>query len=398
MDIEEPRRLGTAVLDELLTDAVADGVVPQVVAIVADASGVLYERAVGPRSVGSEDPVSGASRFSVMSMTKMVTTTAALQLIEQGRLDLDTPVDEYCPQFAAIEVLEGFDGDRPVLRTPFARATVRHLLTHTSGFAYWFWDERIRRWEELTGAPNVGTGTKAALMAPLVSDPGTTFSYGISTDWLGLVVEVVAGTSLGDYVRTNITAPLGMAHTGFSITANERDELVPIHVGDQVRGWHPLDPADYPNPEYDNGGSGLYSTPRDYMTFQRMLLGRGEVDGVRVLRAETVSEAFSNQIGTLAVPEWISTADPNASCDVQLGQNRTWGYGLLMNTDHEPGMRSAWSGGWVGLANCYYWIDPAAGLAGALYAQRMPFGVPDMISLFTGFERQVYSAFRGETA
>jgi methyl acetate hydrolase len=131
-----------------------------------------------------------------MSMTKMPCTVAALQLVEQGRLDLDAPVAEYCPEFAALQVLTGFDGDAPVLRPPARPATVRNLVTHTSGLGYWFWSERLARWEQVTGVPNVVAGSRASFTAPLLADPGETFSYGINTDWLGKVVEAVGGVGL----------------------------------------------------------------------------------------------------------------------------------------------------------------------------------------------------------
>ncbi len=129
-------------------------------------------------------------------MTKIVATVAALQQVEQGNLDLDAPVDTYRPEFADLQVLEGFDGDTPKLRPPAGRATVKQLITHTAGFGYWFWNADLVRWESVTGTPNVLAGVNQIFTAPLVADPGTRFEYGINTDWLGKVVEAASGVTL----------------------------------------------------------------------------------------------------------------------------------------------------------------------------------------------------------
>src|SRR4051812_25587147 len=142
-------------IDGVLETAVDSGAVPNVAAIAADRDGIVYEGAAGPRVVGEPERVTVDTHFRIMSMTKMVATVAALQLMEQGRLDLDAPIEEYRPEFADVQVLEGFDGDTPRLRPPASKAAVRHLLTHTSGVSYWFWNADIVRWEALTGTPNV---------------------------------------------------------------------------------------------------------------------------------------------------------------------------------------------------------------------------------------------------
>ena len=138
-------------IDGVLERAVDSGGVPNVVAIAADRDGVVYEGAAGPRLAGESDPISVDTHFRIMSMTKMVATVAALQLMERGALDLDALIERYCPEWANLQVLEGFDGDEPRLRPPASQATVRQLVTHTSGLSYWFWNEDIVRWEALSG-------------------------------------------------------------------------------------------------------------------------------------------------------------------------------------------------------------------------------------------------------
>ncbi len=145
-------------VDQVLHDAVEAGVVPNVAAIAADHHGTIYEGAAGPRAAGSPDPVTPDTMFRIASMTKMVTTVAALQQVERGNLELDAPVERYRPEFADLQVLDGWDGDAPRLRPPTRTATVRQLVTHTSGLSYWFWNEDLMRWEDATGVSNVLSG------------------------------------------------------------------------------------------------------------------------------------------------------------------------------------------------------------------------------------------------
>lgn len=379
-------------VEALLRAAVASAAVPNVVVMAADAGGGCYEAAAGPRTVDGPDPVTADSVFRIASMTKMVTTAAALQQWEHGALDLRAPVAAYLPEFADLPVLEGFDGETPRLRPAAGQATVHQLLTHTSGLAYDFWNADIRRWQEVTGTPDVTSGQLAAFATPLVADPGTRFEYGMSTDWLGRVVEVVRGAPLDDCLRRDVLEPLGMTDTGFVLTAEQRDRSVPVH---RRRGDGPWSASsiDWPqDPEFWAGGHGLYSTPRDYLVFQRMLLGGGAVDGVTVLQRSTVEAAFRDQLGGLEVPAVVRTARPAASCDFAPGPGHTWGYGLLLNTADQPGRRAAGSGAWAGIDNTYFWVDPSSGFTGAVYSQFLPFLAPDCVRLNEDVERALYAS------
>ncbi len=140
---------------------------------------------------------------------------AALQLVEEGKLDLDAPIEEYCPEFAKVQVLERLDGEKPVLRPPASKATVKNLITHTAGLGYWFWNADIAAWESATGTPNVLSGSKVVFNAPMVADPGTRFVYGINTDWLGQVIEAAGAEKLDEAIKTGVTDPLGMNETAF---------------------------------------------------------------------------------------------------------------------------------------------------------------------------------------
>ena len=382
----------TGRIDEVLGAAVARGDVPGVVAMAADDSGVIYEGAAGLRAADAGDAIRPDTMLRIASMTKMVTTVAALQLRDDGRLELDAPVDTYRPEFADLQVLDGFDGDAPRLRPPATRATVRQLITHTSGLAYWFWNRDIDRYEQVTGTPNVMPGQAAAFTAPLVRDPGTRFEYGINTDWLGRVVEAVSGRSLDQYVRANITDPLGMTSTTARMTEAQRASSTPVHVRSDDGGWAVTDVDWAQEPDFWAGGHYLYSTPRDYLRFQRMLLGGGALDGARILGPATVEDAFRNHIGALFFPPAIPTVHPELSADINLGPDLKWGLGLLLNEQRQPGMRAAGSGSWAGIFNTHFWVDPASRVTGSIFTQTLPFGDPPVFQVYVDFERALYES------
>ena len=387
----------SAGIDSVLQGAVDGGVVPQVVAMAADADGPIYEGAVGPRAVGESDPVTPDTHFRIASMTKMVATTAALQQVERGNLDLDAPVEQYVPEFADLQVLEGFDGDTPRLRPPATKATVRQLATHTSGLSYWFWNTDIVRFEETTGTPNVLSGSRAIFTTPLVSDPGAQLEYGINSDWLGLVVEAASGQSLDAYLAEHVLGPLGMEQTTFMMTPEQRANSVPVHLRGEDGAWAATDLDWSQEPEWWAGGHGLYSTPRDYLNFQRMLLGGGALGDVRILAEATVDDAFANHIGELDFPPAIATADPGSSADFNAGPGHKFGLGLLLNTEDQPGARAAGSGAWAGIFNTHFWVDRASGVTGAIYSQTLPFVEPPVFQMYADFERALYASLEQGT-
>jgi methyl acetate hydrolase len=380
-------------IDAVLAEAVASGAVPNAVAVAADRDGVIYEGATGPRAPGEDVTLDADTPLRIMSMTKPVVTVAALALAEQRKIDIDAPVEEYCPEFAAIGLLERVEDGRPILRAPARKATVKQLITHTSGLGYWFWNEEVLAWERAVDAPKPMSGLRAVLDAPLVAEPGSAFMYSNATDWLGLVVEAVTGRSLDEVLTAIVTEPLGMTRTGFALDARARAALAPVHLRAADGRWAASEIELPSRPEYVSGSRGLYSTARDYLAFQRMLLGEGTgPDGTTVLTPATVEAMLSNQIGSLEFPAEIRTADPQSAFGLALGPGYKWGHGLLLNTDDEPGRRRAGSGGWMGLFNTFFWVDPAAGVTGAVYTQALPFLLPEALRLARDFETALYAS------
>ena len=382
-------------IDRVLQGAVDDGAVPHVAAIAADADGVFYEGAAGSRITadGGSTPVSTGTHFRIMSMTKMVATTAALQQSERGELDLSAPVESYVPEFGRLQVLDGFDGDTPRLRDPRRKATVKNLITHTAGLSYYFWNADIKRYEEVTGIPNVVPGDMRAFQAPLVNDPGEKFEYGINTDWLGRVVEAVAGTTLDVVIKEGITGPLGMDDTMFALDDARQGNKTPVHVKGEDGTWISAGNVLPDDPQWWAAGHGLHSTPRDYIRFERALLRGGELDGARILREETVDAAFSDQLDGAPMPAAITTADPATTDSLALGDGWTWGYGLLLNTADVPGARKAYTGAWAGLFNTHFFIDRTTGVCASIYTNSLPFiSEHEAWKLYQDFEGAFYAA------
>jgi methyl acetate hydrolase len=362
-------------INGLLENAVAGGALPGVIAVAGDRDGTLYEGAFGRLSVDGEEPVRADTMLAIASMTKAITSVAALQLIEQGRLELEQTVASVLPAFAELQVLEGFDGETPRLRLPTRQATVRQLLTHTSGLGYWFNNTDLLRYHELLGLPDPISGKRAALdEVPLVADPGTRWGYGTSTDWLGQVIEAVSGQDLDAYCKQHIFAPLEMTDTTFTPSEHQRERMMALHARSPDGGLA-LSSIELPrDPEFFSGGGGCYSTAGDYLRFMRALLRDGELDGERILRPETVQLAFTDHLDGLPLPEITRSALPELTNDVPaLPVLQGWGLGLNLLLQGIPGMRRAGTGSWVGLFNCYYWIDRATGVTAAIFTQVLPF-------------------------
>ncbi len=294
--------IDTGAIDRALRQAVAAGDVPGVVAVAADAQGVVYEGAFGLRHLEDGPAMTLDTVFWIASMTKAVTSVAALQLVERGLLELDAPIGALLPGLAAPQVLEGFDAEgAPRLRPARRPITLRHLLTHTAGFGYDIWNAEINRYMAATGLPPTGTGRLAALAAPLLFDPGERWNYGINTDWVGRAVEAASGRSLDVYFRERIFGPLGMTETGHVLRPEQRTRRAAMHQRVADGGLAPVAFALPEAPEFFSGSGGLHSTAGDYLRFARMILGRGRLDGAELLRPETVDLMATNQIGPLTV-------------------------------------------------------------------------------------------------
>ena len=383
-----------AAIDAALSAAVERKDVPGVVALITDRRRVLYQGAFGVADVSTGRALTADAVFRIASMTKPITSLAAMQLIEQGRFSLDDPVEKHLPEFANLKVFESFDPATGAyrLRAASRPPTVRHVLTHTSGLGYPFTSATLRDFKPQGGE-------KYPFGGPLLFDPGERWLYGTSTDVVGKLVEKASGQKLEDYFRQHIFAPLKMADTSYNVPQDKAARLVAAQqrAGERMDGTivlqTPQPGLTIPEPI---GGGGLASTANDYGRFVRMLLNGGELDGVRLLKAETVALMGENHIGAVSVPA-LKTALPRSADFSFIADGRDkWGLGFLITTDQVSGKRSPGSLSWGGINNTYFWIDRSRGIAGVILLQYLPFADAKALAVYDAFERGAYQLVGAE--
>jgi methyl acetate hydrolase len=382
-------------IDASLRGAVERKEIPGVVALVTDKKGVLYESAFGVADVGTGRPLKTDALFRIASMTKPVTSVALMQLVEQGKIALDDPAEKYLPELKNPMVVESFDaktGDYK-LRPASKPATVRNFLTHTSGLAYPFTSAIWRDFKPRAGETYAFGG-------PMLFDPGERWHYSTSVDVVGRLVEVVSGQKLEDYFHDHIFVPLKMNDTSYNVVEAKGPRLVAQQQrdgakmdGPVVLQIPPLVGLTIANPI---GGGGLASTADDYGRFMRMILNGGELDGARVLKAETVKLMEQNQIGAVTVPALKSALPRSADFTFIADGRDKWGLGFLITVDQLPGMRSPGSLSWGGINNTYFWIDPARGIAGTIMMQYLPFADANALAAYRAFELGAYQLVKAE--
>ena len=354
----------------------------------ANEQSVVYEGTFGFRDMAAGSRMSTDTDFRIASMVKLLTSIAALQLVERGKLKLDKPAGNIDPTLGSAQVLAGFDARGvPQLRPAQKPVTLRNLLTHTSGLSYPLWD------------PNVGRYLKRARRnpalprMPLMFEPGSRWAYGGSLDRVGRMVEIAGGQSLDRYFSDHITGPLGMNDTGFSLTEKQHARQASLHVRDATGKLLPQ-PLEKPHvPKAFSGGGGIYSTAPDYLTLLQALLNGGSFRETRILRPETVALMSTNQIGNLEAGI-LKTTNPALSNDVDFfpGVRLRWGLGHMINIDPVPDGRKAGSLTWAGLFNTYYWIDPTMRIAGVIMMQILPFADRQALKAYRQFERGICRA------
>ena len=381
--------------DSVLSGAVARGAVPGVVAMATNREGTLYEGAFGERLLGGGVPMSLDTVGWIASMTKALTSVAAVQQVERGRLDLDAPASAVVPAIAEIQVLTGFDAaGQPQLRPPRRPITLRHLLTHSSGLSYEIWNPDMQKAQAALGIPSVTECRNKALTLPMVADPGERWEYGIGIDWAGKMVEAVTGKPLGEAMTETLLGPLGMRDTAFRIRPDMRERLAGVHLRGPDGVLAPF-PFEIPQePEFEMGGGGLYGTVGDYLRFVRMILNGGQLDGERVLRPETVAARGLNHMGNCRVSELVAAMPLTNNAEFFPGVPKSWSLAFQIN--HAATFTGRPAGGlmWAGLANSYYWIDPASGVGGVYMTQIFPFADTGSVPTYYAFETAVYDSLR----
>ena len=374
--------------DSSLELAFASAQLPGAVGLIVDRDGLRYMRALGLSDASTGTAMVEDTPCQIASMTKALVSLAAMQLVEHGRLSLDAPIGDVLPELADPQVLTGFDvAGQPQLRPAKYPLTLRHLLTHTSGFGYFFLHTEVLQYFAAVGTP--APGSLASLRMPLMFDPGERWEYSVSTDWVGLAVEAVTGERLGAYMAREVFAPIGMTHTGFYAALPAGAARVHSRL---PGGGFKVEPSFLGGGEYDAGGGGLVGTAADYARFVQMILRGGEIDGNRVLQAETVAEMARNQVAPLRAGAMGSAMPALAQpYDTFPNQHTGWGLGFLINPEQGPNGRAPGSLAWAGIFNSYYWIDPASGVGGVFMSQLSPFGDAGALACFGALERMAYA-------
>jgi methyl acetate hydrolase len=362
-----------------LKQSVDSGAVHGVIAAAATDKGVIFEGAAG-----------GLAQDSVIwiaSMTKAVTGAAAMQMVERGKFTLDQPAADIVPEIARKEVLVSIGADGTIKTRPAKRPiTLRHLLTHTAGMGYDTWNGDLFRYIQVKGAPK--PASMEVLSTPLLFDPGERWTYSISIDWAGLMVEAASGMRLDRYMKENIFEPLGMADSGFKITPAMRRRKAAVYVRKDGGGFTATDHELNQEPEVFQGGGALYSTVGDYLRFTRALL----MGGAPILKPETVALMFRNSMNDGVLCRPLKSHIPARSTDMNFVDGMQWGLSFMINPQAFPGRRAANSLTWGGLANSYFWIDPTRKVTGVWATQLLPFYDARAVAAFEDFERGVYAS------
>ncbi len=393
-----------SVLDGILSNVTSGEIksrVPGVVAMVTDRRGNTYEGAAGERVLGSGSKMSNDSVHAIFSTTKAITGTAIMQCLEEGLIDLDAPAKNYAPDIGKLQVLEGFDANgNPRLRAPKRDITTRMLMLHTAGFGYDFFNANYNQMAQKHGQPSVVSASRAAIMTPLLFDPGDKWEYGSNIDWCGQVVEGIRGKRLGEVFKERIFKQLEIEDMAFTMTPDMKKRQGDIHARGADGSLTPMNFTLPQPPEIDMGGHGLYGTVGEYMKFIRMWLNDGNGPNGRVLKKETVEAAVKNGLQANQKIVMLPGVIPSLSNDAEFfpGLKKSWSYTFMVNDEEAPTGRPAGAIGWAGLANLFYWIDRQNGIGGFWATQILPFADAASFVGYMEFETAVYQGMRQKAA
>ena len=358
---------------------VDDGKLPGVLTLVARRGRVAHLHVCGKADVERATPLAADTIFRFYSMTKPLTTTAMMMLYEEGRFQLDDPIARFLPCFADMRVYAG--GSRgKVDSVPAERdITFRDLMTHTSGLTYGFMEahpvDALYRANDIDfqlSDAALGEVVEAVAALPLIAQPGRAWNYSIATDVLGHLVAVVSGQGFADFLRERVLGPLGMVDTAFQVPAEKIGRFAANYTRGRDGGLMLVD-----DPRHSmfalprkiaSGGGGLCSTAADYLRFCRMLLNKGELDGVRLLGRKTVELMTSNHLGG----DMASLGMPRFSESSYAGIGFGLGFSVMLDPAKAGVVGTPGEYAWGGAASTAFWVDPAEEMIVLLLTQLMP--------------------------
>ena len=377
----EPK--GTTDLSTFLKGATDRGDVPGVVVAVVDKNGLLYNEAFGQSSTIGKRAMTKDTIFNMASMTKPITSTAIMMLVDEGKLKLDDEVAKYLPKYKDPLVISKFnEADASYETRPAKRQiTIRHLLTHTSGIGYGFASPMLTKIMEKT--------KKTEMELPLLFDPGESWAYGASTRVLGLVVEAVSGQKIDVFLQSRILGPLGMNDTAYLVPTTKYARVVAVNARG-ADGKFVERPTPATIPATVQGDGGLYGTASDYGLFLRMLLNRGTLNGKRILSEQSVKTMLEPSTGSVVVKEQQS-ANLSLSKNFPVGAGKDkWGLGFQLAAEKLPNRRTPGSGTWAGIFNTHFFVDPSREIGVVVMMQTLPFYDEASMKVYAGAEEAVY--------
>jgi methyl acetate hydrolase len=374
---------GSTEINSILQRAVQQGVVPGVVAIVANKDRILYEGAFGLMDVGKQKPMTKDAIFRIASMTKPVTSAVVMMLVEEGKLRLDDPVSKYLPSFKDREIIATFDPKDSSFTTKKAskEVLIRHLLSNTSGLAYTFANDTSNLLQRKLNKP--------AEELPLLYEPGTRWTYSGSTKVLGQVIEKITGTTLDKYYEERVFKPLELQDTSYVVPAGRNSRVVTIQRRENGKLVETPNPDTIQSPVAGDGG--LNSTVEDYIKFLQMLLNDGKWRGSTLLRKESIQAMTKNQIGDVIVQTQVTT-NPGLSQNFPIGAGRDkFGFGFQITAPNRenPNLRSPGSYTWAGIYNTHFWVDPKRQIAAVIMMQVLPFYDEGCMKLYQDVEAAI---------
>src|SRR5215218_5586912 len=382
-------------LHKRMHEFVAEGKHAGIVVLIARNGKIVQSRPYGLRDREQKLRMEEDTIFRIYSMSKLITSVAALVLHEEGRLKLDDPISKYLPAFDKPKVMKGVTAKAPVLVAAKTPITVKQLLTHTSGYIYGFGKDpidKIYNDSKLLQAPTMSAFLERAAKVPLVQQPGQSFRYGISIDLLGAIIEKVSGQTLDAFIKARITDPLGMKETGFTVPAENRARIAKVYTTNKKGELEEMPPRKgelpYPDEEgrlFPSGGGGMFSTIGDYARFGQMLLNGGQLDGVRIVGRKTVELMEANHLSGLS----RETVDSNDYDGFGLGGS------VRVSLARGSRLGSLGQYGWSGAATTDFRIDPKEHLMTLVFAQHFPFNEHD---LFWHVSTLTYAALVDEGA
>lgn len=368
-------------MDSIMTDSD----LPGLVAIAISKNGEKREYTYGNAIWGEESPIKSNNIFRIASMTKLVTSIAALQLVELDSIELDEDLSSLMPEMAAIPILTNektlIKGKNPI--------TLRHLLTHTSGFGYFLTDSLLAKFDT--------TNWKNEDL-PRRFESGTQFLYGTSTDWIGKLIEKLSGQSLEDYFRIHITGPLKMNRTWFNVPDSLKTEIV-SYGSRKAEGSKEISEFSDRIPETKTtdfeGGGGLFSSPEDFTKLLACLLNDGNYEGGQLLQKTTIDEIFKDQTKSISMNIENNYFQIGLCCDFRglIKPTSKWSLAGLIDTESTPYGRKAGTLLWGGLFNTYFYIDRQSGVAASIYTQYLPFNYPATTMIFEKFSEIIYTKY-----